>query len=94
MEDNMYSATMDFITERVNFHGANECSGLLQSVDNFDAAVDALKETLTEEQMSLFNDCENMLADVDGEQCRFYFEVGFADAVRFMFGWREGWKGN
>ena len=94
MEDNMYSATMEFVTERVNYHGANEGKGLLSAVDAFDVAVDALKETLTKEQMSLFTDCENKLADVDGEQCRFYFEVGFADAVRFMFGWREGWLGN
>ena len=90
----MYSATMDFVTERVNYHGANEASGLLTAVDAFDVAVAHLKETLTEEQVALFLDCETMLSDVDGEQMRFYYEAGFADAVRFVMGWREGWEGH
>jgi len=94
MEDNMYNATMDFITERVNYHGANEPQGLQDSVDDFKTAVEILKETLTEEQICLFQEAEHQYSYVDGEQMRFYFESGFADAVRFMFGWHEGWKGN
>ena len=90
----MYSATMEFVTERVNYHGANESSGLLTAVDAFDVAVAHLKETLTKEQVVLLLDCETMLSDVVGEQMCFYYEAGFADAIRFVMGWRAGQQGH
>jgi hypothetical protein len=93
MNDHMYTATMEFVTERINYHGANESKGLLDAVDDFEAAVDHLKETLTEEQRGLFLDCETFFGSMDGEQMRFYYEAGFADAIRCIMGWREGWSG-
>ena len=92
MKDNMYSATMEFVTERVNYHGANEAQGLQEAAGEFQSAVDCLKETLTAEQMPLFLDCETFYGGVDGEQMRFYYEAGFSDAIRFILGWRDGWK--
>ena len=76
----MYTATMEFITERVNFHGANECRELGEAASAFYEAVGGLKKTLTEEQMKLLSDCENKYSELDGAQMRFFFESGFADA--------------
>ena len=88
----MYSATMEFVTERVNFHGANEPQGLQNAADDFQNAASCLRETLTDEQMPLFMEAETHYSYLDGEQMRVYYEAGFADAVRFVLGWREGWK--
>ena len=93
MDEHMYTATMEFVTERINCHGENESKGLLDAYDNFKAAADRLKETLTKEQTELFLECETFFADVDGEQPRFYYEAGFGDAIKFILGWREGWLG-
>jgi len=93
MNDHMYTAAMELVTERINYHGANESKGLLHAADVFKAVADRLKETLTEEQISLFMDCETFYSDLDGEQMRFYYEAGFADAIKFIMGWREGWPG-
>ena len=90
----MYTATMEFVTERVNFHGANECRELGEAARAFYEAVGELKKTLSEEQLKLLDDCENKYSELDGAQMRFFFESGFADAVQFLFGWREGGRGS
>jgi len=94
MDDKMYTATMEFVTERVNYHGENEPKGLWDDYEAFKLAVERLKETLTKEQLELFLDCETFYSAVDGGQMRFYFEAGFGDAVQFIMGWREGWQGH
>ena len=93
MNEHMYTATMEFVTERINYHGENEPKGLWNDYEAFKLAIARLKETLTEEQMALFQDCETFYSNVDGSQMRFYFEAGFGDAIRFIMGWREGWPG-
>ena len=81
---------MELVTERINYHGANESKGLIHAAVAFKAIVDCLKETPTVEQTSLFLEAESKFSDLDGEQMRFYYEAGFADAIRFIMGCREG----
>ena len=93
MDDHLYTATAEFVTERINYHGANEPKGLQNAADAFKAAADTLQKTLTKEQTTLFLDAESRYSDLDGEQMRFYYEAGFGDAIRFIMGWRECWPG-
>ena len=94
MNDHMYTVTMELVTERINYHGENESKGLARAANEFITAADCLKETLSKEQTALFFEAESKFSDLDGEQMRFYYEAGFADAIRFIMGWREGWPGN
>jgi len=91
MDDHMYTATMEFVTERINYHGANEPKGLQDAYDKFKIAADTLQKSLLTEQGTLYLDCETMYSDLDGEQMRAYYEAGFGDAIKFIMGWREGW---
>ena len=92
MDDHMYAVTMELVTERVNYHGANESKGLQDAFDVFKEAVDSLQQSPTTEQNALYLDCETYYGSVDGEQMRFYYEAGFSDAIKFIMGWREGWS--
>ena len=87
MVKSMYEATAEFITERINYHGAYEPEALQDVATNLCDSVKQLQATLTEEQLLMFQDIENHYADVDGTQMRFYFEAGFSDAVRFFVDW-------
>ena len=40
----MYTAAMEFVSERVNFHGANECRELSEAANAFYEAVGGLKK--------------------------------------------------
>ena len=92
MDDYLYTAAMEVVTERVNYHGANEPKGLQDALNTFKSAVNRLQETLTTERAIFFMDCETYYSGLDGEQMRFYYEAGFADAVGFLLGWKEGWS--
>jgi len=94
MDNHMYKATSEFVTERVNYHGANEARGLQNAHENFQTAVETLRKTLSTEQSALYLNCDTAYSGLDGEQMRFYYEAGFADAIRFIIGWREGWTGH
>ena len=93
MDEHMYTTTAEFVTERINHHGANEPKGLQDAFEVFKEATAALQQSLTAEQNALYLDCETYYGSVDGEQMRFYYEAGFGDAIKFIMGWREGWSG-
>ena len=93
MNDHMYTVAMELVTERINHHGANESKGLIHAADAFKVAADCLKVTLTKEQATLFLEAESKFSDLDGGQMRSYYEAGFADAIQFIMGWKEGWPG-
>ena len=49
-----------------------------------------LKRSLSDQQEILYRECENAYALVDGETMQCYYRAGFADAVLFLMGWRDG----
>ena len=87
MDENLYRVTAEFITERVNFHGQQEPGNIGKAAEKLCAAVENLRQTLTDEQVLMLRDCENFFAEVDGETMRYYFKAGFSDAIHFLLGW-------
>jgi len=87
MVKTMYEATAEFITERVNYHGAHEPGIIGDAVTKMCDSVNQLRETLTEEQILTLRAVENHYADVDGETMRYYFKAGFDDAIQFLMDW-------
>lgn len=47
-------------------------------------------QSLRNQRKSLYRECENAYALVDGETMQCYYRAGFADAVLFLLGWRDG----
>jgi len=87
MAKSMYETTAEFITERVNYHGAHETGGIQQAAEDLCTSVKRLQETFTEEQEILFRDCEMAYSYVDGETMRYFFKAGFGDAIHFLLDW-------
>ena len=87
MDKSLYSATEDFISRRINHHGQNEKDAVTEAYQDFHDAALRLRETLTGEQLTLFNACEDAYSAIDGETCYFYYKSGFGDALRFLLGW-------
>jgi len=79
--------TEEFITERVNYHGANESDEMSEAYLDLKAKAEILLATLTKEQKHLFRDMENKYRVSDGETCRYYYKAGFGDAIKFITDW-------
>lgn len=55
----------------------------------FSEKADELKQSLSSSQKTLFIDCENAFALLDGEIMQCYYRAGFSDAVGFLMKWRD-----
>ncbi len=89
-EKTMQAAMEEFILERVNHYSAQEPDGLQKVHEQLEICTSKLKESLSPKQEPLFTECENAYALVDGETMYCYYRAGFADAVLFLLGWRDG----
>ena len=86
----MRTAVEEFILQRINTCGAHESPGLQTAREQFKLCIEKLNQTLSDQQNSLYRECENTYALVDGEAMQCYYRAGFADAVVFLLGWRDG----
>ena len=86
----MRAAVEEFILQRINTCGAHESPGLQTAREQFKICIEKLNQTLSDQQNSLYRECENTYALVDGEAMQCYYRAGFADAVLFLLGWRDG----
>ena len=89
MDENLYQATEEFITQRVSYHGENETEAVNGAYMELRSRVERLRKTLSEEQAVLLRGCENSYHSADGEAGSFYYKAGFGDAIRFLMGWGE-----
>jgi hypothetical protein len=67
MDENLKKLTEELVTQRVNYHGANETKEANAAYMEFRGIVERLRETLTEEQRKLLTVCENAYHVADGE---------------------------
>lgn len=88
-DETLREAIDTFILERINNCGSRTNPALRDAYTSYADKVKKLKETLSSEQQSLFIDCENPFALVDGETMNCYYRAGFSDAVLFLLGWRD-----
>ena len=86
----MRTAVEVFILQRINTCGAHESPGLQTAREQFKICIEKLNQTLSDQQNSLYRECENTYALADGEAMQCYYRAGFADAVLFLLGWRDG----
>ena len=86
----MRAAVEEFILQRIKICGAHESPGLQTAREQFKLCIEKLNQTLSDQQNSLYRECENTYALVDGEAMQCYYRAGFADAVLFLMGWRDG----
>lgn len=86
----MQVAVEQFILQRINACGSHESQGLQTASEQFRLCAEKLNQSLSDQQKSLYRECENAYALVDGETMQCYYRAGFADAVVFLLGWRDG----
>ena len=89
MDIAMQKAVDDFVLNRINYHGNREPDRVQAAFDEWDAAVVELKTKLPEDAIGALIDCANAFCTVQGETADAYYRAGFADAVEFIFGWRD-----
>ena len=83
------AAVEEFVLQRINDWGSDESQGLQTAIEQWKLSTEKLKQSLSEQQNSLYRECENAYALVDGETMQCYYRAGFADAVVFLMGWRD-----
>lgn len=86
----MDEAVEEFILRRINDWGSDEPQGLQATIEQWRLNTAKLKLSLSDQQKTLYRECENAYALVDGETMQCYYRAGFADAVLFLMGWRDG----
>ena len=85
----MDEAGEEFILRRINDWGSDESQGLQAAIEQWRLNTEKLKMSLSDQQKTLYRECENAYALVDGETMQCYYRAGFADAVVFLIGWRD-----
>ena len=68
----MRAAVEEFILQRINICGAHESPGLQTARERFKLCIEKLNQTLSDQQNSLYRECENTYALVDGETMQCY----------------------
>ena len=86
----MRAAVEEFILQRINDWGSDESQGLQTAIEQWKLSTENLKRSLSDQQEILYRECENAYALVDGETMQCYYRAGFADAVLFLTGRRDG----
>lgn len=79
----MDEAVEEFILRRINDWGSDESQGLQAAIEQWRLNTEKLKMSLSDQQKTLYRECENAYALVDGETMQCYYRAGFADAVVF-----------
>ena len=69
----MRTAVEEFILQRINTCGAHESPGLQTAREQFKICIEKLNQTLSDQQNSLYRECENTYALVDGEAMQCYY---------------------
>lgn len=87
MDEKLYQAAEEFITQRISYHGKNETEAVNGAYMELRTCVERLRKTLSEEQILMLRKCENAYHASDGETGRFYYKAGFGDAIRFLLEW-------
>ena len=85
----MDEAVEEFILRRINDWGSDESQVLQAAIEQWRLNTEKLKMSLSGQQKTLYRECENAYALVDGETMQCYYRAGFADAVLFLMGWRD-----
>ena len=85
----MDEAVEEFILRRINDWGSGESQGLQAAIEQWRLNTEKLKMSLSDQQKTLYRECENAYALVNGETMQCYYRAGFADAVVFLIGWRD-----
>lgn len=89
MDIAMQKAVDDFVLNRLNDHGVNEPEALQVVYQTLKKCVSQIKESLPESSKCLVTNYENTFILYEGQTMETYYRAGFADAVEFIFGWRD-----
>ncbi|MBR3298923.1 MAG: hypothetical protein IKS28_01385 [Clostridia bacterium] len=79
---NLDKAIDEFVLNRMNDIGMNQPDSLSEAFANFKNAAKALRDSLPDELLPLFRECENAFSIFDAEIQETFYRAGFADAVR------------
>ncbi len=88
-DDTMQKAVDEFILQRINSYGRQKNAALQEAYAELGNCITKLKDTFSNEQNALFNECENAFCLIEGEIRQNYYRAGFSDAVIFLLGWRD-----
>lgn len=88
-DEKLQKAIDQFVLERINACGQMEDQTVADAYALFSEKVNELKQSLSSSQKTLFIDCENAFALLDGEIMQCYYRAGFSDAVDFLLEWRD-----
>lgn len=84
MENNNFSAAVEeFISQRINDCENNETPEVSAAQADFDKA-------LSKADTKTGNSIEDAYCSAEGEIKNRYYRAGFADAITFLMGWRDG----
>lgn len=83
---NLDKAVDEFVLNRMNDIGMNQPDSLSEAFANFENAAKALRDSLPDELLPLFHECENAFSIFDAEIQETFYRAGFADAVRLITG--------
>lgn len=88
-DEKLQKAIDQFVLERINTCGQMESQAVADAYAFFSEKVNELKQSLSSSQKTLFVDCENAFALLDGGIMQCYYRAGFSDAVAFLLEWRD-----
>ena len=89
-EKTMRAAVENFILQRINACGSEESQELQVAREELEICAEKLNQALSSQQKTLYRQFDNALAVMNGETTQCYYRAGFADAVLFLLGWRDG----
>lgn len=90
MDEKLQAAMDNFLQQRMTDYAMRDNDSLQSAYQRFEHCLNALKDTLSPEQVAALVELENAFSLVDGETQNCYYRAGFADAVVFLLGWRDG----
>ncbi len=89
MDESLYQAKDEFFSQRINHHRKHEPPAVNDAYMDLRSCVERLRETLSGEQSLLLRNCENAYHLSDGEFGRFFYAMGWNDAIRFLLDGRD-----
>ncbi len=89
MNEKLYRAIEDFITQRMDDLGTDAPAYVEQAITEVEHHMKSLEKTLLESQFPLWRELEDALSRQTGEEMRYYYRAGFHDAIGFLLGWRD-----
>ena len=89
LDSRLRKAIDEFIQERISDHGIKGTDALSEAYGHLNQYTAALDAVLPTDRKRLLHECENAMSLIDGELQRCYYRAGFADAIGFLFSWRD-----